>query len=393
MKEERISIYRFIPLAIICGLTIAISCAFCLNSQLLLDEWICVFVLDVIFLSILIFEFEYERRHKMIANNAATTYTRISMGFGISCCITVLFLFLPEFFRPIMLIPLILSALGNETIGIFTGLYFSILFSITSSGNYYELLSFCLLVLLGGILSKALVESKLRIFISVILFLINLLIPCIFYYWSYKEMHLSNYFYGIILGFVVFIVAQFGYDKWKKNTEKEVDNRLNDILSEDYPQIRDLKKYYPSEYAHALRVSYIAVQCAKELDLRVSLCEAAGFYYRLGRWQGEPYIKNGVKKAYELCFPLELIQILEEYYGEEQLPHSPESALIHMIDSLTKKMDAMCQDVGKSQWNREMVIYQTLNDYSASGLYDQSGLSMNQFLKIREFLVKEKLLQ
>ena len=36
-----------------------------------------------------------------------------------------------------------------------------------------------------------------------------------------------------------------------------------------------------------------------------------------------------------------------------------------------------------------MVIYQTLNEYSAAGLYDRSGLSMNMFLKIREYLVNE----
>ena len=43
-------------------------------------------------------------------------------------------------------------------------------------------------------------------------------------------------------------------------------------------------------------------------------------------------------------------------------------------------------------WNKEMVIYQTLNEFSAQGLYDQSGLSMNMFLKIREYLVKEEAL-
>jgi hypothetical protein len=36
-----------------------------------------------------------------------------------------------------------------------------------------------------------------------------------------------------------------------------------------------------------------------------------------------------------------------------------------------------------------MIIYQTLNEYSRSGIYDQSGMSMNQFLKVREVLTKE----
>ena len=35
-----------------------------------------------------------------------------------------------------------------------------------------------------------------------------------------------------------------------------------------------------------------------------------------------------------------------------------------------------------------MIIYQTMNEFSASGLYDESGLGMNHFLKIREYLAK-----
>ena len=38
-----------------------------------------------------------------------------------------------------------------------------------------------------------------------------------------------------------------------------------------------------------------------------------------------------------------------------------------------------------------MIIYQTLNELSATGIYDESGLSMNQFLKVRELLVREEI--
>ena len=50
----------------------------------------------------------------------------------------------------------------------------------------------------------------------------------------------------------------------------------------------------------------------------------------------------------------------------------------------------MKEGVGLSQWNKEMIIYQTLNEFSSSGIYDVSGLGMNQFLKIREYLTKEE---
>ena len=62
-------------------------------------------------------------------------------------------------------------------------------------------------------------------------------------------------------------------------------------------------------------------------------------------------------------FPAELISILAEYYGEEQLPSSPESALVHMVDAVVIRLEAMEQNVGQSVWNRDIVIYQTVNDF------------------------------
>ena len=57
-----------------------------------------------------------------------------------------------------------------------------------------------------------------------------------------------------------------------------------------------------------------------------------------------------------------------------------------------KKLEVLDEDTVGSNWNQDMVIYQTLNEYSAAGLYDHSGLSMNMFLKIREYLVNEEAL-
>ena len=120
---------------------------------------------------------------------------------------------------------------------------------------------------------------------------------------------------------------------------------------------------------------------------------AAGLYYRMGRWIGEAYIENAVQKAKTLCFPEPLIVILSEYYGQEHRPSTPESALVHMVDALLIKLEAIELDVNRSQWNREMFIYQTLNEFSSSGIYDESGMSMNRFLSVREFLAKKGVLQ
>ena len=153
------------------------------------------------------------------------------------------------------------------------------------------------------------------------------------------------------------------------------------------------KDFSKVEYEHARKVSDIASRCAKAVGYNEHLCLAGGFYYRMGQWIGDPYVEEGVKKAKSLCFPEELMKILQEYYGEKQLPSMPESALVHMVDALVIKLEKINDGFEKSEWNHEILINQTLNEYSSSGIYDHCGMSMNQFLKIRQFLTKEELLR
>ena len=71
------------------------------------------------------------------------------------------------------------------------------------------------------------------------------------------------------------------------------------------------------------------------------------------------------------------------------MPQTPESAIVHMVDALVTKVEILDKDTMSSTWNQDMVIYQTLSELSQKGLYDESKMSMNQFLKIREKLVQE----
>ena len=96
----------------------------------------------------------------------------------------------------------------------------------------------------------------------------------------------------------------------------------------------------------------------------------------------------GVLLAQNACFPEELIQILREYNGELMAISTRESAIVHMVDKVVTKLDLLDKETFSTTWNQDMVIYQTLNENSATGIYDESGLSMNQFLTIRDFLVK-----
>ncbi len=80
---------------------------------------------------------------------------------------------------------------------------------------------------------------------------------------------------------------------------------------------------------------------------------------------------------------------MQEYNGEQKFPSTLESAIVHIVDSLVAKFEVMKAETQSNSWNQDILVYQTLNENSAAGLYDRSGCSMNMFLKIRDYLIKE----
>lgn len=393
MKEqEKISTYRVLScMAILVSAMIA-SSILCVLNGLQFDEVFCVIVVILGVMPVMFFEMAFERRRNMISNNIQTSFGRIAVGFFLCCVLMLVISFLPEFFRPVMLFPLIMVAFSNESIGFMTGLFLNILLAMTTGGSFHELLAYTILIIIGCVLTKALQKQEYRVMIGMLLLCSNVLFPSIFCYWTNESITPTQLGYAVMNGIITAIYAILIYPKNKLKTEQEIAYHYESILADDYSQVHEIKNYSLAEYRHARKVSDIAYKYAVALGLKADLAAAAGFYYRLGRLEGDPVVENGVKKANELCFPEALVQILKEYNGEKSLPSTPESALIHIIDGVLIKVELLNEQVGTSQWNREVLIHQTLNEFSTAGLYDKSGLSINAFIKIRELLAKEELL-
>lgn len=389
MNTDRFSRYRLGSMAIMACATLLSTAAVCLIKRFYVDTWFCVLFIDLVYLMVFFFEIEYERTHRHLLDNTQTSFWWLCVCHCVCCVLTVLFSFLPPFFQPVFLIPILMSSCSNDIIALSTGLYSCMIVCLVQEGSYYELLGYLLMILLSSVLCKTIREKRYRFYISFLFFCIPLLVTCIFYYWTYGRITYMIYVYGMIVGSVTGTFVFFLYDRIKVAATEQPRRQLEDIIAPNYTRVLELRAYSMSEYHHAKLVSELAEQCAQELGLDKQLCAAAGFYYRMGKWVGEPHVDNGVIRAKQLCFPEELQQILAEYNGELERPSTKESALVHMIDALVIKLEVMQEEIASSKWNRDMVIYQTLNDLSVSGMYDESGLSINEYIKVRDFLAKE----
>lgn len=392
--RERVNYIRVVALLVIAISTIIFTSFFCYFQGFYLDEYISIYFVDSLFLMLFIFELEYERIHKKLDGNVNSRFTRVAVGYLICVVICCIIINLPIYCKPIILLPLIMCSVANELLALISCLFFDILISMIVAGDYYELIAYITITVLGVMIAKLFRNKKLYIYSCILIVCISVGIPELFYYLSQNKVDYLIMLIGFICSIVVCVISYFLFNTIFPETSKSMDNILIEITTELFSQVRELKEYSMAEYEHANIVSDIAYRCGKECGLNANLCAAGGFYYRLGKWLGEPHVLKGTKRAENLCFPQPLVDIISEYYGEKKLPSTPESALVHMVDALVFRMRAVKEeDVGKNSWNNDLITIQLINEFSSSGLYDESNLGMNQFMKIRDFLKKEELLR
>ena len=389
--EQKMPKKRLRNLGTIVALTMLLSILFAYLNGTRLDGILAYLVIDMTALAVLLYVLENNRLHEKIGNNISSNFDSITVCYIILSVLTAFFYFLPTFVFPAAFCALFLSAVSNVEIATGFGCLICMILCMATGGNFYELAAYILLTIIGAHMAKTMHEKANRRWGCMILFAVTLMIPMMFYYLSYSEGQIQTLCWNGILGVCGVVLYQRVAAKLYDKADYEAVDAIEKIVREDYPLVLDIKNYSKAEYVHAMKVSTIARKCAAEIGADELVSAAAGFYYRLGILEGEPFVENGVRLAQEKCFPESIIQILSEYNGELRLPSSKESAIVHMVDACLKKIEMLSGHNLSTSWNQDMVIYQTLNEISATGIYDESGLSMNQFLKLRELLVREEI--
>ncbi len=389
--NDRMNLKRVVSLIIIFLVTCGYTAGICLYRRLWLDEIVLLSVLSLIFFALFVFSLEYNRSHRTLSGNSKSDFGKAAAGYTISALVMTAGMFLPEFIRPALIAAVCMVALSNVEIALCTNLFFCTIFCLGFQTSSYELVLYCLLTLFGCMVAKAMEDIKYTFWYHIMLICISLLLPGIFYYLNYQKVFLNLYLYGAIEGIILDYLMLTVQKRVSAYRSKELERKYRRLMEETYSLRVALGNFSKAEYEHALRVSTLASRCAAVIGADERLCAVAGFYYRIGVIEGDAIAESGQQIAERECFPEDICRVISEYNGDLELPSTPESAIVHMVDGLVKKMEVLQnrKDL-ESQWNQDMVIYQTLNEFSATGIYDLSGLSMNRFLQIREYLVKEE---
>ncbi|MDD6305339.1 MAG: hypothetical protein PUA75_00080 [Clostridiales bacterium] len=386
--KERVVGKRLINVFLMLFITVVAVGIIGYSRMVWLDQMLAIFVVSIVFFVLFLFVLEHHRAKRTISNNYETDFRKVLKGYLIASIAAVACSFLPEFLRPVIVIPLCMIVYSNQGIALSVGIFWNAILALTVGLHVQELVLYCLMTLFGAMLAEAMEYGRI-LWYNLIIFCLSVMMPGLFYYLTYQEVRTSLFLIGAIEGAVICGFITLFFKNLVDERDAEVSTLLDDMIDNSFFMVHELSRFSKKDYNHARRVSELAAKCAEVVGADKKICRAAGFYYRIGIIDGEPIRESGIRIAQEQCFPEEVIRIISEYNDEENPPSTVESAIIHMVDGVIKKMEVLDQTTMSSEWNQDMVIYQTLNEFSAKGLYDKAGISMNMFLKIREYLVKE----
>ena len=140
-------------------------------------------------------------------------------------------------------------------------------------------------------------------------------------------------------------------------------------------------------FKKAKRISKLVKDIAKLIEGRVSLAEVGSFFAECGRAVSNNYVKEGLILAKENNFPIEVTDFIKEHNFKLGYPRSRETAITMIVCKLGSTVDFL-EDKGVKR-SVTAIVDSVMDSCLMAGRLDASGLSLNEYKFIKDFLLEE----
>ncbi|MCR5373789.1 MAG: hypothetical protein K6E39_00280 [Lachnospiraceae bacterium] len=349
------------------------------------EDTVVLIVTTILNYTAFLFAFEYDYITNDIVNNIHFEISKLVLLLAVLfACSSALAIFkIPCSIVPAMTVLLasVLPFYTGMELSIFVFIYTAVLYAYTSS----EVVIYLTLLLMGLLFAKAFKSEKNRQFLIFVIFGI---IFVMFYLLQFVNGRGNDYrllINNCVVAIINIIIMQIGYYLMKKFGGKDVPLAVETILGENFPLVKLMKNSSLSKYNHARKVAVWSSRVARIIGIDAELCMSGGFYYALCDNDEDDPIEFACSLGRQNALPPQVITIVSAYKGIKKPIRTREGAVIEIVDELITELPKL----ESNEVPRQIVIISRLNDISASGIIDESGLSMNSFIKMRDYLVKE----
>lgn len=161
---------------------------------------------------------------------------------------------------------------------------------------------------------------------------------------------------------------------------------LEQIIKEEYPLWRELKKRFPLKAAHMKRVAEFSKKAALEIEADALLAYAGGLYHEIGRLQQGEYVSQGVLLGMEHAFPAELISVIEEHNVNYKLPVSKEATIVMLADGIASMLEKA--GVKKVAYNEGEFIKKFFQMRITNGNMKESEMTFREYARLCDWFCK-----
>lgn len=265
------------------------------------------------------------------------------------------------------------------------------LFTVVRLGvenNPYDMLFGFMLLLFGMMCATVFVKKKHS---YEALFILSGISVAIYFLCNYsKGLQVNEYMilHGLIEGLLNLVILLVVVPFLNRKNKEVIAFNYGEAIEDDFPMVVTMKAISEAKYNHGRKVSVLSYNCGKRIGLNENLACCAGLYYCLNDVDGDSSANHLQEWAEQYELPLDVRRLLAQYHGIYQSITTPEAAMVDLIDEVITKMEAHGEDYTQG-FHRQMLIMNVFEELSSSGRYDSSGLSINNFIKIRKYLIEE----
>lgn len=165
---------------------------------------------------------------------------------------------------------------------------------------------------------------------------------------------------------------------------------IKKLTSAESPAVQLMKKKSASLYYHSNEVAEMSRLAAKRIGADYNLAYAGGLFHDLGKVAGSEYIKEGLKLAEQYGIPKDVRTIMVEHNVKSRTPKSKEAAIVMLSDTVVSTIEYVKGTMDKKDISEQVLVENAINKRLTSGALNKSGLTIEEFNIIKETLVNIK---
>nr|WP_295678586.1 HD domain-containing protein [uncultured Lachnoclostridium sp.] len=163
---------------------------------------------------------------------------------------------------------------------------------------------------------------------------------------------------------------------------------IQEVANLRFPLMKRLEEESPKLYIHSKSIAYLSQKAAECIGAKEDVAFVGGLYHEIGRLLGADYVKNGEELAIQYKLPKEVSDMIRQHNFKVELPKTKEAAIVMLSDNILSTI-LYLKNSGETSITAEKVIENTFSIRLNKGTLDESGISLKEFHKLKEFYIMQ----